>query len=149
MSVVVSIRDVVNEMAELSERQTAFLNRRTGELFNLDDRQRAVLENGHLPQELSDWEQQLQALNEAGDLLELPSSFEHHEYSVVEKFCDSIRDGEKKRELLKAIHGRQAFRDFKAAVQRLGIQEQWKRVRDQAFEQIAIGWLERNEIAYE
>ena len=39
MSNAVSLRELVNEMTETSERHTAFLNRKTGELLTLNEQQ--------------------------------------------------------------------------------------------------------------
>ncbi|WP_276662556.1 UPF0158 family protein [Syntrophomonas wolfei] len=51
-------------------------------------------------------------------------------------------------ELLYAIRGRGAFRRFKDKVQRLGIQQQWDKFREEAFKEIAIDWCEYNNIPY-
>ena len=55
MSNAVSLRELVNEMTETSERHTAFLNRNTGELLTLDELQRGILESGHPDHGLTDW----------------------------------------------------------------------------------------------
>jgi hypothetical protein len=148
MSLVVSLRDVVNEMAEVGEDQTAFLNRRTGELISLTDEQRYVLENGRAD-DAPEEQRELREVLQSGDLLELPSAFEHHQYSMVERFCHSVRDPGQRDQLLAVIRGKRAFRDFKVAIARYGLQEAWRHCRDQAFEQIAVSWLEKNSIAYE
>jgi hypothetical protein len=146
MSVVVSLRDIVNEMVEVGDDHTAFLNRRTGEVLSVSDEQRYLLENSHTST-LPDEQRELQEVLESGDLLELPSAFERHEYSVVEQFCHSIREAETQDELLAAIRGKRAFRDFTAAVRRVGLEGAWVHFRDRAFEEIALGWLEENDIA--
>jgi hypothetical protein len=148
MSVVVSLRDIVTEMVEVGDDQTAFLNRRTGELLSLSDEQRYLLENGH-PSRLPDEQRRLQEALETGDLLELPSAFERHEYSIVDRFCHSIKDGDVRDQLLAAIRGKRAFRDFTAAVRGFSLEGAWVSFRDQAFEEIALSWLEANGIAYD
>jgi len=85
---------------------------------------------------------------ESGDLLELPSKFEHHEYSIVERFCESINEPRHKRKLKKAIRGRRAFRDFQKVLGKLGIQERWIGFRNRELEELAVDWLDRNDIAY-
>ncbi|MHC4218103.1 MAG: UPF0158 family protein [Planctomycetota bacterium] len=148
MSVMVSLRDVVNEMAEVSDDQTAFLNRRTGELISLNDEQRYVLENGRAD-DAPDGQRELREVLQAGDLLELPSAFEHHEYSIVERFCHTVKDAEQQDQLLTAIRGKRAFRDFKAAIITFGLADAWRHYRDHAFEAIAADWLAQNDIAYD
>ena len=116
MSVVVSLRDVVNEMIEVGEDQTAFVNRRTGEVLTLSDEQRYVLENGRAEDAPAE-QRELREVLRAGDLLELPSAFEHHQYSIVERFCYTVKDPGLRDQLLAAIHGKRAFRDFTEIVQ--------------------------------
>jgi hypothetical protein len=147
MSVVVTLREFVDEMTEAGDDQTAFLNRRTGDLLCLTDEQRYALENDHAAA-LPDEQRALQEALESGDLLELPSTFEHHEYSIVEEFCYSVKDADQRDELLRAIRGKHAFRDFTAIVRRTGLEAAWLNFREGAFEEIAVGWLEANNIAY-
>ena len=148
MPFVVSLRDVINEMADIGDDQTAFLNRRTGELVSLTDEQRYVLENGRAA-DAPECQRDLQKVLQTGDLLELPSSFEHHEYSVVEQFCHSIKDPDHQERLLAAIHGKRAFRDFKAIIASLGLDGAWAHFRNRAYEELAVAWLQQNEIAYD
>jgi hypothetical protein len=148
MSFMVSLRDVVNEMAETSDEQTAFLNRRTGELITLTDEQRYVLENARAA-DAPECQRELRQVLQAGDLLELPSPFEHHEYTIVEQFCRSIKDPDHQEQLLAAIRGKRAFRDFKAIIATLGLEGAWTHFRNQAYEAIALAWLQQNDIAYD
>ena len=147
MCVVVSLGDIVNEMTEISADETAFLNRRTGEVLSLNDEQRYLLENS-LAAFLSDEERALQEVLESGDLLELPSTFEHHQYSIVEQFCHTIKNEDHRDELLGAIRGKRAFRDFTAIIRRTGLEGDWLHFRDRAFEEIALAWLDANSVAY-
>ena len=149
MSVVVSVADVVNEMVETSDERIALLNRRTGELFTVTEEQRGALDNGHPVGDLTEFEQQLREARRDGDIVELPTKFEHHEYSIVERFCYSIQDRDHRDTLLKAIRGNRAFRDFHQATQLLGRKDEWRSFRDRAFEAIAIGWLEKHQIPYD
>ena len=55
----------------------------------------------------------------------LPSQFEIHEYSIMEDFIYTIEDKEIYEELLFAIKGRGAFRNFKHQIHRFGIQNDW------------------------
>ncbi len=148
MSIVVSVRDIVNEMAEAGDDRTAFLNRTTGELVALSDEERRRIEDGFPAEMLPDHERALAEAARSGNLLELPSRFEHQEYSIVERFCRSIREPAPRKQLLDAIGGRHAFHDFNERVVRLGLVERWLHFRDEAFEGIAVRWLEKHGITY-
>ncbi len=148
MAIVVSVRDIVNEMTESGDDRTPYLNRATGEIVALNDQQRRWIEDGLPAEMLPDFERDLAAAAESGDLLELPSRFEHQEYTIVERFCRSIREPAARKQLLDAINGKRAFRDFSELVVRLGLAERWFHFRDEAFEGIAIRWLEKHGITY-
>ena len=68
MSVRVSLQDIVNEMAEISDRHSAFLDRRTGELLTLNDRYFLILDDDEVSAELLEKEEEarVQALMEEG-----------------------------------------------------------------------------------
>ena len=149
MSVVVSLREIISEMAEVTDRQTAFLNRRTGELVTIDDQQRILFENSQPIHELSQGQHLIREAMESGDLLELPNSFEHHEYSIVERFCETVTDPGPKKKLTKAIQGKQAFRDFQRIVAKFGLTDRWTGFRNRELEAIATDWLDRHEIKYD
>ncbi len=148
MAVVVSLVEMISEMAEIVDNHTAFLNRKTGEVLTMNDQKRALLENSQPVHDLSEGQHAVREAMESGDLLELPSKFEHHEYSIVERFCQSINEPRQKKKLLKAIRSKRAFRDFQKVIGKLGIQERWIGFRNRELEELAVDWLDRNDIAY-
>jgi hypothetical protein len=87
------------------------------------------------------------ALDDPG-YVALPDSFEVHEWSMMEQFAD-LRPGRQREELMDAIHHRGAFGGFKSAIRRIGIEEEWYRFRQDAFERIAKDWLDDNGIEYD
>ncbi len=149
MFAAVSLREIVNEMAEVGLNHTAFLNRKTGELLTMNDQQRALLENAMASHDLSDGQHQVREAMDAGDLLELPSTCEHREFSTIERFCDSVHDAKHKKKLLKTIRGKQAVTSFRKIIRRLGIEQQWTGFRNHRLEQIAIDWLNSNDIRFD
>ncbi len=148
MAVVVSLVEMISEMAELVDNHTAFLNRKTGELLTMNDQQRALFENSQPVHDLSDGQHAVREAMERGELLELPSKFEHHEFSIVERFCESINEPRHKRKLKKAIRGKRAFRDFRKVIGKLGIVQRWIGFRNRELEELAVDWLDRNDIAF-
>ena len=56
---------------------------------------------------------------------------------------DSIRE-----DLLRAIHGAGAFRNFKDAVRRHNIELAWFAFRAKALKQIALNWCEEHQIEW-
>ncbi|WP_332696454.1 UPF0158 family protein [Halalkalibacter lacteus] len=76
----------------------------------------------------------------------LPTSFDIHEYDMMERFCYSLSDQKKQDILLNAIRGKGAFRRFKDDVYRLEIAEQWYDYRDHCYKEIAKEFCKSNNI---
>ena len=152
MKVIVSLKDVVNEMDLISDEHSAFLHRRTGELVTLSFDELSAAEDDDDLNDYPDWQHEAiikakEVIN-SDDYLPLPSKFDIHEYHVIEEFCLSIEDDEISEDLSEKIRGRGAFRRFKDAIHMYGMEEQWYRFRQQEFEKIAMDWLEANEVPF-
>jgi len=154
MSVVVSLKDVVEAMDFQSDDLTNYLNRRTGEIVAVTGEDRHLAENNELDvARLSDWQREsvlkAREILDAGDFVPLPDKFEIHEWAIMERFAISQTARSIRTELINAIHGRGAYRMFKDTVRRLGVEEAWFAFRKTAFEDIAKDWLEENGIDYQ
>ncbi len=66
---------------------------------------------------------------------------------MLSDFSNEVESKEIRAKLLDAIHGAGAFRNFKAAVRRRGIEDDWYKFRAEALRQIAIDWCEEHDIA--
>ncbi len=85
---------------------------------------------------------------EKQNFLLLPTSYEIHEYGIMERFCRTIEDGWMSERLFAAITGPGAFRRFKNESRKLGIDGDWFEYRVAALKQIAIQWCIDNEVEY-
>lgn len=151
-AVTVSVRDVVNEMNLPNEEWAVYLNRRTGEFVLVTDEDADAVEREEEGDDLPDWQREsLPRIHEAtqsSHFVVLPTPFDIHEWAIMRRFCGSVEPLRLREELLEAIHGRGAFRMFRAAVHRHEIQDDWYAFRDAELQRIAIDWLEDNEIPY-
>lgn len=169
MAVVVSLRDLVDELQTLSHESHVYLKKSTGKAISISDDEfemvRSMEELDEIEEEggaseiindalgISDIETEflqdiknVLALND--DYLELPSQFDIHEYEIMERFCLSVSDKKISDVLLEKIHGSGAFRRFKDTIYRYKIEEDWFKFKDEAYKEIAIAWLESRDIAY-
>ena len=153
MAAIVSLRDVIEVMDLSSDEATTYINRKTGEIVTLTDEIVAMAEDPDDAAEAAEWQKDLlpkaREVAASEDFIPLPGKFEIHEWSIMERFARSLPDAAVRDELDAAVHGRGAFRRFKDAVHRLGIADEWYRFREAALEEIAIGFLEANGIAYQ
>jgi len=151
MDVTVSLRRIVEELGVLPEEATLYLDRESGQLYALGDEEAALVEDGR-GDELPDWlRDELPTIREVLDSdrwLSLPTRFDVHEWAIMDEFGRSVADPELAEELVAAIHGRGAFRAFKAAVHRRRVEQEWYRFRDAALADIAAQWLDVHGIAY-
>jgi len=78
----------------------------------------------------------------------LPSKFAVNEYSLMENFIWSLPEGRMQDSLESAIRGKGAFRRFKDAVYRFGIEQQWYDFEAEKYREIAIEWCENKGFEY-
>jgi hypothetical protein len=149
----VKLREVVEAIDLPNQDWQSYLNADTGEVVTVTDEDRALVEDGEdlddLPALQRETLPKTREALESDRFLPLPDSFEIHEWSIMERFGEGRASARQRDELLDSLHGRGAFRMFKSAIRRLGIEEEWYRFRDSAFEQIAKDWLEAHGIEYE
>jgi hypothetical protein len=147
MAVIVSLRDVIEEMDLVSDEATAYINRKSGELITLTHEELALAEDPEEAEDAPQWQKDLlpkvREVLASEDFIPLPGK------SIMERFARSLTDAAVSDELDAALHGRGAFRRFKDAAQRLGIADEWHRFRDAALEEIAIEFLAAHGIAYQ
>ena len=67
----------------------------------------------------------------------------------MQDFSRSLEPDGIREELLQAIHGAGAFRNFEDALRRHRIESAWFAFRGEALRQIALNWCEENHIVWE
>ncbi len=82
-------------------------------------------------------------------LIELPDRREINDYHNMELFIETVQDRTAAEWLANAIHGRGAFRMFRAALERFGLTERWYDFLDRQHRILAIEWCEDHGIEYE
>jgi hypothetical protein len=145
---------VVERMANVGDEETTFLDPAGNRLVTLGDMLLAVLEGDEpLLEESIDFSTEelddLRSKLKSKTLLQLPTKAETNEFKLQECFCEGLPEGEAKDQMLKVMLGQTGFRSFDGAVKRLGLEEDWHRLRDAEFARIAIAWLEKNGIAFD
>ena len=152
MEPIIHLKDVIREMDVFGEEYRTFLNIQTGEFVTLSNEELGAAEEGESLADFPEW--RCESIRKADEVLstddyrELPSKFDIHEYSIMERFCYTVEDDELSHCLLNSIRGRGAFRYFKATLHEHGIVENWYEYRDQVFKEIAIDWLNSYNLEY-
>lgn len=162
MAVVVSLRDLVDELQMLSDEMHVYLNKVTGKIISVTIDDFAVVENieesefaktddieggdSDLEQNFFREVKRISLFDD--DYLILPDKFDIHEYEIMERFCLSIPNEKISNVLLEKIRGSGAFRRFKDTIYRYGLEKDWFQYKDKAYKEIAISWLESHGFSY-
>jgi hypothetical protein len=148
----VKLKDIVDELSFQIDEGSSYLNAATGEVVAVTHDALRAAENDEPLEDFAEWQRDM--IRTAKDILEtdhclpLPTKFDVHEYSIMERVCYSIEDDDICDDLCRAIRGRGAFRRFKDRIHEHGIADEWYRYRDEALKEIAIEWCEENGIQY-
>ncbi|MFH1313408.1 MAG: UPF0158 family protein [Candidatus Eisenbacteria bacterium] len=151
----VKLKDIVDAIGFQSDEHSYYVDIAKGEIVLMPEEVMRAVEVEADIEDLPDWEKDLVDVAQAifADVnsrrfAPLPTSFDIHEYRIIERFCGSIEDEEIAKVLYTAIRGRGAFRVFKDTISRFGIAEKWYKFRDDALREIAIDWCESNNVEY-
>lgn len=159
MGVKVKLKELIDEMDFHSMEHTTLYNKKTGEFVFISDSAFRAAEDAADEADKEkiidpitgddDIEIAINVLKNDHDYVELPSQYDIHEYSIMERFCLSLEDNKQQNILLSAIKGRGAFRRFKDKILDLGIEDDWYRFKHEALKEIAIEWCQENGLEYE
>jgi len=152
MTLPVKLQDVVDALETTSDFHAYFLDRRNGEIEMIPDECWSAAKKDELISEYPEWQREVilkaREIQRTDDFVELPNSFEIDSYEVMKRFCDQYPNRQISERLSDVIKGKGAFRRFKDTVSHLGIQDEWHRFERQSSEDLAVEWLEDNEIPF-
>jgi len=154
MGIPVSLKQVAEELEALPDGWTAYIHCETGELYSFSNEEDAQAEGEDEvdEDERADWEKE--SIAKAREVLDsevwiaLPGKFEINEWEIMRDFAQSQTDREAAENLLRAIHGRGAFRYFKDKVNQFGLEDEWFEFKERALERIAREALEEAGIPF-
>ena len=129
----------------------AFLRLSTGEVVLFTDEEINTAERNEDMSDHAEWyidaiERAKEFLKNEKDYIALPSKYDFHEYSVIEKFIFSLPIEEQQEELLGMIKGRGAFSRFRQGLARFLLVDKWYEYRDSALTEFAKDWCDDNKI---
>ena len=79
----------------------------------------------------------------------LPTKEEVNDYQNMVNFTESIEDDKKRDGCENAIHGKGAFRRFRATLERFGMETEWYDYLEACHRELAIEWCEQHGIVYD
>jgi Uncharacterised protein family (UPF0158) len=151
VATVISFRAVIEAMETTSDDCVSYLDPDTGEIIAVTEEERLLAEAESL-EDVPEWQREMlpkiRAALGSERFLELPGRFEIHEWSIMDEFSRAQGSERIRQELMDAIHGAGAFRTFRSAIRRLGLELNWYQFREEALREIARNWLEEHKLPY-
>jgi hypothetical protein len=154
MSAVVRLSDIVDALEMQFDESSSFLDLDTGQVETVShDLMREAEECGDQEDpSLPEWQKQewetAKRIVSADSFQKLPTKFEVHEWAIMQDFSRSVESDRIRKDLLHALHGAGAFRNFKDTLRRHGIEPAWFAFRAEALRQIALNWCEESQIVW-
>ena len=154
MAIRVKLNEIIEGLEFQSDESSSFLDKTTGKVVLISDYEMRAAEDDEPIEDFPDWEQDLlriakEIVDETGNYIALPTKFDIHEYSIMERFCLSLDDAEMSDTLYSLITGGGAFRRFKDAIHEYGIADDWYKYRNDVLKEIAIEWCKEKGIEFE
>lgn len=127
MTTHVKLNEIIDGLESQSDESSSFLNKKTDEVVLISDEELNAAEENEPIEDFPDWQQDhvriaKEIIAETGDYISLPTKFDIDEYRVMERFCVSLENQEISDDLYGLISGSGAFRRFKDAIYRYGIE---------------------------
>jgi hypothetical protein len=154
MAIIVKLDDIIEGLESQSDETSSFLDKRTGEVILMTDYAMRAAEENEPIEDVPDWERELVTIAReivagSGQYIQLPTKYDLDEYSIMESFCTSLENQKIGDILYDLISGSGAFRRFKDAVYKYGVEDKWHAYRDNAIKDIAIEWCRQHDIEFE
>jgi Uncharacterised protein family (UPF0158) len=153
MPLPVKLSDVMEALEGASENLTHYLDKRSGDIILINEEEMTAIDDDEPLSDYPEWlQEQILKSREISEseehFLQLPDQFEIHEYQIMQDFCRNVPDQALGRQLLGVIKGSGAFGRFKNAMRSKDMENDWYEFKRARLEEVAIDWLEENEIPY-
>jgi len=151
-----TVKNIAEEIDTLSQESTAYLNRNTGEVYVMIEEYFLDEDASEDPDVLAgipDWQKEDIAkhktvLNDSA-WISLPNAFDIHEWKLMERFSNQIKNQEVQEDLLRSIHGSGAFRLFKRELDHHDLRDEWYAFKKARIVRLVQDWLRLQNIEFD
>jgi len=150
----VKIDDIIDAVDFDNDMSGSFLNTKTDQVFMFTDEELHAAQRDEDLSDSAEWycEAVVRAkhyLENPDDYLSLPEKYDFNEYRIIEKFIARVIVAKQSEMLFQSIHGKGAFRRFKAVLEKLGLTDEWYKYRGQKLREFVEFWCRENKIDFE
>ncbi len=153
MPATVHLNDIIDALEMQFDEALSYLDLEAGQVVTVsEDLLREAEESADEEPDLPDWQKDewetAKRIVSSDRFRQLPTKFDVHEWGIMQDFSHSVESDSIRDDLLHAIHGAGAFRNFKDTVRRFGIESAWFAFRTDALREIALDWCEQNQVVW-
>lgn len=148
--------DVIIEALEMADDSiSSYLDVETGEVRSITEEEFDLAEDPQtVIEDLPNWEREVVKFarniqeQEGKRYLALPDKFDVHEWAIMDRFSETLRDAQIRNDFHGGIRGGGAFRLFKRLLTQYNLWDAWNRFKQVELRQMAIQWCEENGITF-
>jgi hypothetical protein len=148
--------DVIIEALEMADDSiSSYLDVETGEVLSITEEEFDLAEDPQtVIEDLPNWQREALKLarniqeQEGKRYLALPDKFDVHEWAIMDRFSETLRDAQIRNDFHGGIRGEGAFRLFKRLLTEYNLWDAWNRFKQVELRQMAIQWCEENSITF-
>jgi hypothetical protein len=148
--------DLIVEALEMADDSiSSYLDVETGEVCSVTEEEFHLAEDPQtVIEELPEW--QREAVNLARSIQEqvgkrylaLPDKFDVHEWAIMDRFSETLKDARLRNDFRGGIRGAGAFRLFKRLLTEYNLWDAWNQFKQVELRQMAIEWCEESGITF-
>jgi hypothetical protein len=148
--------DAIIEALEMSDDSiSSYLDVETGEVRSVTEEEFDLAEDPQtVIEDLPNWQHEAVELarsiqeQEGRRYLALPGKFDVHEWAIMDRFSETLRDAQMRNDFHGGIRGAGAFRLFKRLLTEYNLWDAWNEFKQAELRQIAIQWCGENGITF-
>jgi len=148
--------DAIIEALEMADDSiSSYLDVETGEVRSITEEEFDLAKDLQtVMEDLPDWQREAVKLarsvqeQEGKRYLPLPDKFDVHEWAIMKRFSETLKDAQTRNDFDRGIHGAGAFRLFKHLLTEYSLWDAWNRFKQVELRQMAIEWCEENDIVF-
>jgi Uncharacterised protein family (UPF0158) len=155
MAAEVKLELIIEALEMADDSISSYLDVETGELCSVTEEEFDLAEDPQtVIEELPDWQSEPVKLarsiqEQVGKrYLALPDKFDVHEWAIMDRFSETLKDARLRNDLHGGIRGAGAFRLFKRLLTEYKLWDAWNRFKQVELRQMAIQWCEENGITF-
>lgn len=155
MAAEVKLELIIEALEMADDSVSSYLDVETGEVRSITEEEFDLAQDPQtVIEELPEWQREAVKLarsiqaREGERYLALPDKFDVHEWAIMDRFSETLKDTRLRNDFHDGIRGAGAFRLFKRLLTEYKLWDAWNRFKQVELRQMAIQWCQENGITF-